>query len=91
MQKKYPIEKASPVLAEKGDIVIFSYLLVHESTLNTSKDRNRRMFLVQYLNADDKQLTAPGVDLRVQPGFGWLFRGVNKNKDESVAKRFSHT
>lgn len=86
-QKKFPIEKATPVIAERGDIVIFPYFLVHGSTLNTSKDRNRRMFLVQYMNADDRQL--PAKDMRVRPGYGWVLRGENKYKDENFANAYS--
>ena len=34
-QEKFPIDQAEPVIARKGDVVIFSYLLVHGSFENT--------------------------------------------------------
>ncbi|CAG9565130.1 unnamed protein product [Danaus chrysippus] len=81
-QSKYPIEKAIPVVAEAGDVVIFSYLLIHGSTPNTS-DCPRRMFLAQYYDAHDYPVGGePG-----QPGRGWLLRGVNQHRDATVANR----
>lgn len=44
--KQFPIDGATPITAKKGEVVIFSYLLLHGSYLNLS-DRVRRMFLVQ--------------------------------------------
>ena len=34
-QERFPLSGAAPVRAKKGDVVIFSYLLVHGSYLNT--------------------------------------------------------
>ncbi|XP_075976586.1 phytanoyl-CoA dioxygenase, peroxisomal-like [Anticarsia gemmatalis] len=82
-QKKFPLEKATPVIAERGDIVIFSYLLVHGSSLNNS-DRPRRMFLAQFASADDK----PKGNQRQQPGYGLMVRGANLEKDAAISKRF---
>ena len=45
-QEKWSLDQASPVTAKAGDILIFSYLLVHGSYVNKS-DRERRMFLIQ--------------------------------------------
>lgn len=83
LQKKWPYEKATPVIAERGDVVIFSYLLVHGSTPNLS-DRPRRMFLAQFAAADDK----PIGDQRQQPGYGWVLRGANLDKDAATSKQF---
>lgn len=45
-QTRFPVEKAYPVIAKKGQVVIFSYLTVHASFPNVSS-RTRRMFLMQ--------------------------------------------
>ncbi|XP_045025784.1 probable alpha-ketoglutarate-dependent hypophosphite dioxygenase [Daphnia magna] len=54
-QDKFPIEKATPVNAKRGQVVIFSYLLVHGSYPNTS-DSVRRMLLFQMMSAHDEKL-----------------------------------
>ncbi|KAL0819982.1 hypothetical protein ABMA28_007979 [Loxostege sticticalis] len=82
-QTKFPLENATPVIAEKGDIVVFSYLLVHGSSVNNST-RPRRMLLAQLASADD----APLGDQPARPGQGWLLRGVNVHRDASISKRF---
>lgn len=46
MQNKFPLDAATPLIAKKGQVVIFSYLLVHGSYKNSS-DRIRRMLLFQ--------------------------------------------
>ncbi|XP_068619248.1 probable phytanoyl-CoA dioxygenase [Battus philenor] len=82
-QNKFPIEKATPVVAKRGDVVIFSYLLVHGSTANLST-RPRRMLLVQYADAHD----APSGGEPGQPARGLVLRGVNLNRDATLAKRY---
>ncbi|KAJ2942129.1 hypothetical protein O0L34_g11043 [Tuta absoluta] len=82
-QKKFPLEKATPVIAERGDMVIFSYLLVHGSSPNCST-RPRRMLLVQMASADDKPIGKQ----TLRPSQGLLLRGVNLNRDASISKRF---
>lgn len=44
--KKYPIEGGTPVTAKRGEVIVFSYLLLHGSYFNNS-ERTRRMFLAQ--------------------------------------------
>nr|XP_021184926.2 probable alpha-ketoglutarate-dependent hypophosphite dioxygenase [Helicoverpa armigera] len=82
-QSKFPLEKATPVIADRGDVVVFSYLLVHGSPPNTST-RPRRMLLLQAASADDEPLGPQPL----RPGQGWLLRGVNVNRDASISKRF---
>ncbi|CAF4797067.1 unnamed protein product [Pieris macdunnoughi] len=81
-QKKYPIEKAIPVVVEAGDVIAFSYLMLHGSTPNLSK-RPRRMLLAQLYDPHDKPIGGE----RSQPGKGWVLRGVNLNRDATVARR----
>ncbi|CAK1583217.1 unnamed protein product [Parnassius mnemosyne] len=81
-QSKFPIEKATPVIAQRGDVVVFSYLLVHGSTPNLST-KPRRMLLIQYADAHDE----PVAGEKAQPGRGLVLRGVNMNRDATVANR----
>ncbi|KPI95283.1 Phytanoyl-CoA dioxygenase, peroxisomal [Papilio xuthus] len=81
-QSKFPIEKSTPVLARRGDVVVFSYLLVHGSPANLSA-RARRMLLVQYADAHDEPLAGE----RAQPARGLVLRGVNLHRDATVANR----
>ncbi|KAF2350346.1 Phytanoyl-CoA dioxygenase [Trinorchestia longiramus] len=79
---KFPIEKATPLTLKKGQVVIFSYLLVHGSYPNTS-EHVRRMFLVQLREASDEptKLThrSPCQDL--------VLRGRNVNRDADITRR----
>ncbi|XP_053617924.1 phytanoyl-CoA dioxygenase, peroxisomal-like [Plodia interpunctella] len=83
-KKKFPVEKATPVVAERGDVIIFHYLLIHGSPLNRS-DRPRRMLLAQFVTPDDKPI---GVQ-NMFPGFGWMMRGTNYSKDASVSTQWT--
>ncbi|KOB53093.1 putative alpha-ketoglutarate-dependent hypophosphite dioxygenase [Operophtera brumata] len=82
-QSKFPLNRATPVIADRGDVVIFSYLLVHGSSPNLST-RPRRMLLAQMAAAED----APIGNQQLRPGQGWLLRGVNVDRDASISKRF---
>lgn len=83
--EEYPLSKAEPVLAKKGEIIIFSYLLLHGSYLNLS-DRSRRMFLLQVKAADDE----PTEDVHNSPCQGLMLRGKNVNKDALFSNRYTH-
>ena len=48
----YPIDRATPLPARCGDVVIFSYLLVHGSDINRSA-RPRKTVLVQFRDPTD--------------------------------------
>lgn len=52
MLENYPIEKATPLEAEAGDVLFFSYLTVHGSMPNRS-DRTRKTVLVQLHSGAD--------------------------------------
>ncbi|PSN48715.1 hypothetical protein C0J52_08782 [Blattella germanica] len=81
--KIYPISKATPIEAKKGDVIVFSYLLLHGSYLNTS-ERVRRMFLIQLMNAEDD----PVEDVHKSPAQGMVLRGKNVRRDATMATRF---
>ena len=50
--QKYPLEKSQPLEAKAGDVVFFSYFLLHGSKPNTS-DRVSKTVLVQLYSGDD--------------------------------------
>jgi ectoine hydroxylase-related dioxygenase (phytanoyl-CoA dioxygenase family) len=50
--QKYPLEKASPINAKRGDVLFFHYFTLHGSTPNTS-DQTRKTVLVQMHSGDD--------------------------------------
>jgi ectoine hydroxylase-related dioxygenase (phytanoyl-CoA dioxygenase family) len=66
----YPLESAVPCPAEAGDVLFFSYLTIHGSGVNTSKEA-RTTLLVQMRDAADRQLS----DGR-EAGQGLMLRGV---------------
>ncbi|XP_034942550.1 probable alpha-ketoglutarate-dependent hypophosphite dioxygenase [Chelonus insularis] len=81
---RYPLSGATPISAKKGDIIVFSYLLLHGSYLNLS-DRPRRMFLIQIRAADDE----PTDDVHKSPCQGLVLRGRNPYRDAGMASRFA--
>nr|CAD7259573.1 unnamed protein product [Timema shepardi] len=84
--EKFPLSKATPISAKRGEVVIFSYLLIHGSYANSSTDRVRRMFLIQLMSADDE----PIEDTHRSPGQGTVLRGRNKNRPATMDTRFVH-
>ncbi|XP_071552862.1 probable alpha-ketoglutarate-dependent hypophosphite dioxygenase [Panulirus ornatus] len=68
--QQFPLEKATPLTLKKGQVVIFSYLLIHGSYVNTSSSA-RRMFLMQLTAADDQ----PASDEEPRPCQTMVLRG----------------
>ncbi|KAI5646348.1 phytanoyl-CoA dioxygenase (PhyH) domain-containing protein [Phthorimaea operculella] len=83
--KKYPIEGATPVILDAGDILVFSYFLLHGSYMNES-EMPRRMFLMQLCDADDE----PAKDTHNSAGQGWCLRGKNDKRPTQVTRSFNH-
>lgn len=71
-KEKYPIGKATPMLAEAGDVLFISYLVVHGSGVNES-DEERTTFLVQMRDPED----LPTVETHLSKGQGTMLRGIN--------------
>jgi ectoine hydroxylase-related dioxygenase (phytanoyl-CoA dioxygenase family) len=69
---EWPLEKAVPVPAKAGDVLIFSYFMVHGSYVNRS-DRPRRIVLFQLRSPEDQPLT----EQHRSPGQGLMLRGIN--------------
>lgn len=72
----YPIERATPCPAEAGDVLIFNYLTIHGSGVNTS-DEARTTLLVQVRDPLDR----PTVASHQSHGQGTMLAGI----DESCA------
>ncbi|KYM83789.1 putative alpha-ketoglutarate-dependent hypophosphite dioxygenase [Atta colombica] len=83
--KEYPLSKATPISAKKGEVVFFSYLTLHGSYLNLS-DKTRRMFLIQVRAADDE----PTEDVHNSPCQGLMLRGKNIYKDALITNRYKY-
>lgn len=69
---EWPLEEATPVEAEAGDVLFFSYLMVHGSGVNTSAEA-RTTWLVQF--RDPRAL--PSEDVHRSRGQGMMLRGVD--------------
>ncbi|XP_066950957.1 phytanoyl-CoA dioxygenase, peroxisomal-like [Macrobrachium rosenbergii] len=81
-QDKFPISKATPLSLKRGQIVVFSYLLIHGSYDNTS-DRVRRMFLIQLMSADD----TPLAKVHQSDCQRMVLRGKCISRDADIKKR----
>ncbi len=73
---RYPLESAVPVPAEAGDVVVFSYLTVHGSGVNTSNEA-RTTLLIQMRDPSDH----PTVPTHLSRGQGIMLRGVDPEAD----------
>ncbi|PSN48716.1 hypothetical protein C0J52_08783 [Blattella germanica] len=80
--KKYPIENATPINAKRGDVIVFSYLLLHGSYVNKS-ERTRRMFLLQLMAAEDEPVNPK----HLSPAQGLVLRGRNVHRDANLSTR----
>lgn len=69
---EFPIESATPLPARAGDVLFFSYLTVHGSSINTS-DEARTTLLVQMRDPADR----PSVRAHESRGQGMMLRGVD--------------
>ncbi len=69
---QYPLESSVPMEAEAGDVLVFSYLTIHGSGVNTS-DEARTTLLVQMRAPDDR----PTANVHLSRGQGMMLRGVD--------------
>ena len=77
--RNYPIEKATPVVAEPGDVVFFHYFTIHGSLPNVSQDV-RKTVLVQLHSGDDR--IEDGI---THPNARMVLRGFNHEITRSIA------
>lgn len=78
--EQYPLEKAVPVPAEAGDVVVFSYLTIHGSGVNTSKEA-RTTLLIQMRDPTDH----PTVVTHLSRGQGLMLRGIDPEADAGAS------
>lgn len=71
-----PLEDGTPLPAAAGDAVIFNYLTIHGSGVNTS-DRTRRNVLFQYRDPEDPPVLRDGREEHVNWGQGLMVAGSN--------------
>ena len=70
--QEFPLEEATYCEAEAGDVLFFSYLTVHGSSLNVS-DEERTTLLVQMRDPEDP----PSIATHESRGQGMMLRGIN--------------
>ena len=76
---KYPIETATPIEAEPGDVVFFHYFTIHGSMPNRSNE-TRKTVLVQMLSGDDH--IEDGI---THPNTRLVLRGFNHHITRAIA------
>jgi len=76
---EYPIEKATPCPARRGDVLLFNYLTIHGSNLNLSQ-HVRKTVLVQARDPMDK----PTADVHRSHAQGMMLRGVHPLSDDQT-------
>ena len=69
---EYPVSKATPCPAKAGDVLFFSYLTIHGSGLNESKEA-RTTLLVQMRDPAD----LPTAEVHISRGQGLILRGID--------------
>src|SRR6476620_9437028 len=69
---RFPLSKATPIEAEAGDLLVFNYLTVHGSGLNTS-DEPRTTWLVQVRDPEDQPIS----EQHQSRGQGMMLAGVD--------------
>ena len=69
---RFPIDGATPIEAEAGDLLVFNYLTVHGSGLNTS-DEPRTTWLVQVRDPEDEPIS----EQHQSRGQGMILAGVD--------------
>jgi phytanoyl-CoA hydroxylase len=72
----YSLERATPVPAQAGDVVVFSYLTIHGSGVNTTQEA-RTTLLIQMRDPTDR----PTVATHLSRGQGMMLRGIDPEAD----------
>ena len=68
----WPLERSTPAITKRGDVVFFNYLTVHGSDINRSQ-RTRKSVLVQFRDPSDH----PQADVHRSHAQGMMLRGIN--------------
>jgi ectoine hydroxylase-related dioxygenase (phytanoyl-CoA dioxygenase family) len=73
---QFPLSGATPIEAEAGDLLVFNYLTVHGSGLNTS-DEPRTTWLVQVRDPEDEPIS----EQHQSRGQGMMLAGVDPRRE----------
>jgi len=79
--EEWPIERSLPVEAETGDLLIFNYLVIHGSGINTSSDA-RTTCLFQLRDPADP----PTEQKHLSRGQGMILRGIDPLAQNSARR-----
>ena len=83
-ESKIACDAAVPLDARAGDLLIFSSLLVHQTVGNTTNDRQRRAWVIQYCRGDQRnEVTGEEFDNRA-----WAVRGGIPMQELNAERRF---
>jgi hypothetical protein len=74
--ERYPVAEATPLPARAGDVLLFTYLTIHGSGLNTSSEA-RTTLLVQMRDPTDHPLFLT----HLSRGQGMMLRGIDPEAD----------
>jgi phytanoyl-CoA hydroxylase len=74
--ERFPLSKATPIEAEAGDLLVFNYLTIHGSGLNTSNEP-RTTWLVQVRDPEDEPLS----EQHQSRGQGMMLAGVDPRQE----------
>lgn len=77
--ERFPVADATPVPAQAGDVIFFTYLTIHGSGLNTSTEA-RTTLLVQMRDPTDH----PTALVHLSRGQGMMLRGFDPEADAGV-------
>ena len=73
---RFPLSEATPIEAEAGDLLVFNYLTVHGSGLNTS-DEPRTTWLVQVRDPEDEPIS----EQHQSRGQGMMLAGIDPRRE----------
>lgn len=76
--EQYPLERATPVPTCAGDVVVFNYLTIHGSGVNTTHEA-RTTLLIQMRDPTDH----PTIATHLSRGQGMMLRGFDPEADAS--------
>jgi phytanoyl-CoA hydroxylase len=77
--ERFPVAEATLVPAEAGDVILFTYLTIHGSGVNTSREA-RTTLLVQMRDPTDH----PSALVHLSRGQGMMLRGMDPEADAGV-------
>jgi phytanoyl-CoA hydroxylase len=75
-EERFPLARATPVEADAGDLLVFNYLTVHGSGLNSS-DEPRTTWLIQVRDPEDEPIS----EQHQSRGQGMMLAGIDPRRE----------